>query len=267
MIEECNLKESKFEEVVKITYLKNVVNKAIGLIHFGIEELEEINFVNSGNYDFIFLFLSRGFELLMKSVICFKSYEDDRSFPTEEEMRDMGHDLDKLRKEIIKNYDKIPENASEKYQEIENDKKFISNDDTLIKLIKLLTMFSKSGRYFELNFITKNTKEIFRQRNNGIRGIDYSNDPIKIMRILVHNYVVKNHPFLANLDDFNDLNEPWLEANRLYIIPPLKKFIGALARQFSLGILGDKAKECISKDRYSYLNLKDYKVEDKDSDN
>jgi len=257
------LKESKFEEEVRITYLKNAVDKAVRLIHFGIKELEEINFVNSDNYEFIFLFLSRGFELLMKSMICFKSYEDDKSFPTEKEMKDMGHDLEKLRKEVIRNYDKIPEYASEKYQEIENDKKFISNDDTLIKLIKLLTNFSKSGRYFELNFITK--KEISKQRN-GKRIIDCSNAPISKMRILVHNYVVKNHPFLENLDDFNDLNEPWLEANRLYIIPPLKKFIGTLARQFSLGILGDKAKGCISKDRYSYLNLKDYKVEDKDLD-
>jgi hypothetical protein len=176
----------------------------------------------------------------------------------------MGHDLDKLRKEVIRNYDKIPENASEKYQEIENDKKFISNDDILIKLIKLLTDFSKSGRYFELDLITK--EEIFKQRN-GKRIIDCSNVPISKIQKLVYNYIVKNHPFLENLDDFNDLNEPWLEANRLYIIPPLKKFTGALARQFSLGILGDEAKECISKDKHSYLNSKDYKVEDEDLDN
>ena len=258
------MKESKFEEKVKIIYLKNAVDKAVKLIHFGVKELEGINFINSDNYDLIFLFLSRGFELLMKSMVCFKSYEDDKSFPTEKEMKDMGHDLDKLRKEIIRNYDKVPENASEKYQEIENDKKFISNDDTLIKLIKLLTNFSKSGRYFELDLITK--EEIFKQRN-GKRITDSSNAPISKMRILVHNYVVKNHPSLENPSNFDDLNNPWLEANRLYIIPPLKKFIGALARQFSLEILGDKAKECISKDKYSYLNLKDYKVGDKDLDN
>jgi len=34
-----------------------------------------------------------------------------------------------------------------------------------------------------------------------------------------------------------------------------------------LGILGDEAKECISKDKHSYLNSKDYKVEDEDLDN
>lgn len=258
------MKESNLEEEVKIIYLKNAVDKAVRLIHFGIKEMEEINFVNSDNYDFIFLFLSRGFELLMKSMICFKSYEDGKSFPTKKEMKDVGHDLDKLRKEVIRNYDKIPENVSEKYQKIESDKKFISNDDTLIKLIKLLTNFSKSGRYFELDFITK--KEVFQQMN-GKRKIDYSNAPIIKMKNLVYNFVIKEHPSLANRSNYNDINNPWLEVNRLRIIPPLKKFTGALARQFSLGILGDEAKECISKDKYSYLNSREYKVENEDLDN
>lgn len=144
-----DLKESKYEEELKIIYLKNLVDKAIMLIHFGIKELGKINYVNSDNYEFIFLFLSRGFELLMKSMICFKKYEDNKSFPTEKAMRDLDHDLDKLRKVIIRNYDKIPENVLEKFKEdIKNDQEFISNDAKLIKLIKLLTKFNKGGRYF-----------------------------------------------------------------------------------------------------------------------
>jgi len=260
------LKKDKFAERVKIAYLKNVVDSATRLIHFGIKELEGINFINSDNYDIIFLLLSRGFELLMKSMICFKSYKDNKSFPTKKEMKEVGHDLDKLRKEIIKNYDKIPEDILKKIKkDIINDQEFISNDNTLIKLIKLLSEFSKSGRYFELDFITK--EEIFKQLNSGKRIIDYSNAPIINMKRLIDSHVVKDNPSLINSDNLDDLNNAWSKENRLHIIPPLKKFTGALARQFSLGILGDKAKECISKDRYSYLNLKDYKVEDKDLDN
>jgi hypothetical protein len=260
------LKENKFVEKVKIIYLENLVDKALRLICFGIKELKDINFINSDNYDFVFLFLSRGFELLMKSMIYFKSYEDDKSFPTKKEMMEMSHDLDKLRKEIIRNYNKIPENVLEKFKkDIKNDQEFISNDDTLIKLIKLLSNFSKSGRYFELDFISE--KVIFKKTNNDKRKIDYFDTPIINIKTLVYDYVVKDHPHLANTKNFDDLNNPWLEANRLYIIPPLKKFTGALARQFSLGILGDKAKECIFKDKYFYLNSKDYKVEDKELDN
>jgi hypothetical protein len=257
---------TKLEEKVKIIYLKNLFDKAIRLIHFGIKELEGINFTNSDNYDLVFIFLSIGFELLMKSMIFFKSYEDKKFFPTKEDMKEMGHDLVKLKKEIIRNYDKIPENVLGKIKkDIKNDQEFVSNDVILIKLIKLLSNFSKSGRYFELDFISK--KVIFKKTNNGKRKIDYFDTPIINIKTLVYDYVVKDHPSLANIENFDDLNNPWLEANRSYIIPPLKKFIGALARQFSLGVLGDKAKECISKDKYSYLNSKDYKIEDKDLDN
>lgn len=259
------MKEITFEEKVKIAYLNNMLDKSIKLIHLGIKKLKYVKCINN-EYYFVFLYLSLGFEFLMKIMISFKSYKDNKSFPTEEELRRMSHDLNKLREDIIKNYDKIPGNVLEKYQEIENDKKFISEDYMLIKLIKLIAQFAINDRYFELNFITK--KEIFKKTNSGKRIIDYSNAPIIKMNILVHKYVIKDHPSLANIKNFDDLNNPWLEANRLYIIPPLKKFIGALARQFSLGILGDEAIKCRSINtikRYAYL--KDYKVEDKDLDN
>ncbi len=87
------------------------------------------------------------------------------------------------------------------------------------------------------------------------------------MNELVHSLMIKDHPSLANPQSFNELSIAWLETNKLHIIPPLKKFIGALARQFSLGILGDEAIKCRSINtikRYAYL--KDYKVEDKDLD-
>jgi len=259
------MKKITFEERVKIVYLNNMLDKSLKLIYLGIKELEYVKCISNEDYYFVFLYLSIGFELLMKIMISFKSYKDNKSFPTEEELRRMGHDLDKLRKDIIKNYDKIPENILEKYQEIENDKKFISKYCMLIKLIKLIAQFAINDRYFELNFITK--KEIFKKTNSGKRIIDYSNAPIIKMNILVHNYVKKDHPSLADKMNFDDPNNPWVEANRLYIIPPLKKFIGVLARQFVFGILGDEAIKCRSINtikRYAYL--KDYKVEDNDLD-
>jgi len=259
------MKEITFEEKVKIAYLNNMLDKSIKLIHLAIKKLKCVKCINQEDYYFVFLYLSIGLELLIKIMISLKSYKDYNSFPTEEEMRSMGHDLDKLRKSIIKNYDEIPGSFLEKYQEIESDKKFISKDDMLIKLVKLIAQFAVNDRYFELNFITK--KNIFKKRNDGKRIIDYSDAPIIKMNILVYKYVIKDHPSLANAKNFDDLNNPWLEANRLYIIPPLKKFIGALARQFVFGILGDEAIKCRSINtikRYAYL--KDYKVENKDLD-
>ena len=177
----------------------------------------------------------------------------------------MGHNLHKMREDIIKNYDKIPEDNFKKYREIENDKIFISKNIILIKLIKLIAQFAMGDRYFELNYATR--VQIYEKTNGNKKEIKYSEDTIAKMNELVHIFVKKDHPSLADKMFFSDPNNLWIEANRLHIIPPLKKFVGTLARQFIFGILGDEAIKCRSINtikRYAYL--KDYKVEDNDLD-
>ncbi|GAG64696.1 unnamed protein product, partial [marine sediment metagenome] len=71
---------------------------------------------------------------------------------------------EKLRKGIIKNYDKISGDIIAKHREIENDKKFISENYILIKLISLITDFALKDRYFELNYAIKE------QRNGKTNG-------------------------------------------------------------------------------------------------
>jgi hypothetical protein len=257
------MKKITFEERVKIIYLNNLLNRSLKLIRLGIKELENVKSINHEDYYFVFLYLSIGFELLMKIMISFKSYEDKNSFLTEKELKGMGHDLDKMRKDIIKNYDKIPEDNLKKYRKIENDKIFISKNIILIKLIKLIAQFARGDRYFELNYAMRG--QIYKKTNGNKKEINYPEDTIAKMNELVHNYVKKDHPSLADKMNFDDPNNLWVEANRLHIIPPLKKFVGTLARQFVFGILGDEAIKCRSINtikRYAYL--KDYKVEDKD---
>jgi len=257
------MKESTFKESVNIIYLDNSLNRSLKLIRLGIKKLENIKNINHEDYYFVFLYLSIGFEFLMKIMIFFKSYEDKNSFLTEKKLRRMGHDLDKMREDIIKNYDKIPEDNLKKYRKIENDKIFISKNILLIYLIKLIAKFAIGDRYFELNYATR--EQIYKKTNGNKKEINYPEDTIAKMNELVHNYVKKDHPSLADKMNFDDLNNLWEEENRLHIIPPLKKFVGTLARQFVFGILGDEAIKCRSINvikRYAYL--KDYKVEDKD---
>jgi len=263
MKEEYQMKETNFDDSVKIAYLNNSLNRSLKLIRLGIRKLENVKNINHDDFYFVFLYLSIGFELLMKIMISIKKFEEKSSFPTKAELISIGHDLDKMRKEIIINYDKIPEDNSKKYQMIKNDKIFISENIILIKLIKLIAQFAIGGRYFELDFVTM--EQIYEKLNGNKKGINYSKAPLVKMSILLHNFVAKDHPSLVNKRNFDGSINPWSEANRLYIIPPLKKFIGALARQFSLGILGNEAKnfKCINSiKRYAYL--KDYKIEDKD---
>ena len=263
MKEEYQMKETNFEESVKIAYLNNPLNRSLKLIRLGIRKLENVKNINHDDFYFVFLYLSIGFELLMKIMISIKSHEDKNSFLTEKELKNMGHNLDKMRKEIIKNYDKIPEDNSKKYQIVKNDKMFISKNSILIKLIKLISEFAINDRYFELDFSAR--EQIFEKLIGNKKGINYSNAPLVKMSILLHSFVVKDYPSLVNERNFNGLINPYSKENRLHIIPPLKKFIGALARQLSFGILGNEAKKfkCINAiKRYAYL--KDYKVEDSD---
>ena len=259
------MKGSTFKEGVNIIYLNNLLDRSLKLIRLGIKELENVKSINHEDYYFVFLYLSIGFELLMKIMISIKSYEDKNSFLTEKELKNMGHNLHKMREDIIKNYDKIPEDNLKKYREIENDKIFISKNIILIILIKLIAQFAMGDRYFELNYATR--VQIYEKTNGNKKEIKYSEDTIAKMNELVHSFVKKDHPSLADKMFFGDPSNLWIEANRLHIIPPLKKFVGTLARQFIFGILGNEAIKCRSINtirRYAYL--KDYKVEDKDLD-
>jgi len=259
------MKEITFKESEKIIYLENSLNRSLKLIRLGIKKLENVKSINHEDYYFVFLYLSIGFEYLMKIMISFKRYKDNKSFPTKAELKETRHDLEKLRKGIIENYDKISGDIIAKHREIENDKKFISENHILIILIKFITDFALKDRYFELDYAIREQRN--GKTNGNKKEINNTKDSVAKMNELVYSFMIKEHPSLANTRSFNDLNIAWLEANKLHIIPPLKKFIGALARQFVFGILGNEAAKCRSINtikRYAYL--KDYKVEDKDLD-
>lgn len=99
----------------KLHFLGKAVKESVILIKCGLNYFSKINFTNN---DLIcslsFLNLSRGFELLMKCMICYKRYDNTKDnkdftkhFPTKKEMMDYGHDLNKLREEIMKNYQEL----------------------------------------------------------------------------------------------------------------------------------------------------------------
>ena len=100
------------DDSMKLSSLEKAVNESVNLIKCGLDYFSKINFTNK---DLIcslsFLNLSRGFELLMKCMICYKKYDntkDDKRFkkhfPTNNEMRAYGHKLNRLREEIMKHY-------------------------------------------------------------------------------------------------------------------------------------------------------------------
>jgi len=262
-------KNSLFEDLKitddseKLLFLEDVVNESVNLINCGLDYFSKINFTkNDLFYSLSFLNLSRGFELLMKCMICYKRYDntkDDKRFkkhfPKKKEMIDFRHNLNRLRKEIMKNYQGLfrgkisnPEIISQ----LKEDRDFISKDKKFIGMLKIISNYGNKGRYFELDYVTSDNNRI--TERNGITYIDYvtpdneknSISPKSEMEKLIIEFLEKDEQlhktFMNNEGDLLIYNKVWQEIIEQYIKPYLNKFKKALFNQFSYGILGDKAR-------------------------
>lgn len=269
--EENLLNEFKDLEITsdseKLNFLEKAVNESVNLINCGLDYFSKINFTNNDLiYSLSFLNLSRGFELLMKCMICYKRYDNTKDnkrfkkhFPTKEEMMGYGHNLNKLRKEIMKNYQGLfrgKTSNTKMISRLKEDCDFISKDKKLIRILKIISKYGTKGRYYELDYVTSDNK-----KNNISPKFEMEN---LIMVFLEKDEQLRN-TFINNRGDLLIDNKIWQEIIKRYIKPYLNKFLEALSRQFSLGILGDKARGCNAIDKYAYL--KDYKVENKDVNN
>ena len=250
----------------KIQFLEMAVNESVNLINCGLDYFSKINFTNNDLfYSLSFLNLSRGFELLMKCMICYKRYDNAKDnkrfkkhFPTKEEMMGYGHDLNKLRKEIIKNYQglfrgKTPN--SKMISQLKEDCDFISKDKKLIRILNIISKYGTKGRYYELDYVTSDNETKITERN-GITYMDYvssnnkknSISPKFEMEKLIWEFLEKDkqlyNSFKNSKNNENLLvcNKVWQEIIEQYIRPYLNKFMEALSHQFTYGILGNKAK-------------------------
>ena len=232
----------------KLHFLEKIVNESVNLINYGLDYFSKINFTNQDLfYSLSFLNLSRGFELLMKCMICYKRYDNTKEdkrfkkhFPTKEGMMGYGHNLNRLRKEIIKNYQGLfrgKTSNTKMISQLKEDRNFISKDKKLIRILKIISKYGTKGRYYELDYVTSDNEK------NSV-------SPKFEMEKLIMEFLEKDEQLrntFTNGINNEDLsifykNKIWKEIIEQYIRPYLNKFMEALSRQFSYGILGNKAK-------------------------
>ena len=250
----------------KLHFLEEVVNESVNLINCGLDYFSKINFTNNDLvYSLSFLNLSRGFELLMKCMICYKRYDNTKDnkrfkkhFPTKGEMMGYRHNLNRLRKEIIKNYPGFfrgKTSNTKMISQLKEDRDFIIKDKKLIRILEIISKYGTKGRYYELDYVTSDNKTKITERN-GITYIDYvpsdneknSISPKFEMERLIMEFLEKDEQLRntftnsINSEDLLNCNKVWQEIIEQYIKPYLNKFMEALSRQFSYGILGNKAK-------------------------
>lgn len=171
------------DDSMKLSYLEKAVNESVNLINCGLDCFSKINFTNNDLLcSLSFLNLSRGFELLMKCMICYKIYDDTKDnksfkkhFPTNNEMRAYGHNLNRLREEIMKHYQGLFEgktSGTKMISQLKEDCDFISKDKKIIRILDIISEYGTKGRYYELDYVTSDNETKITERN-GITYMDY----------------------------------------------------------------------------------------------
>ena len=139
-------------DVIKNMCLLEELEDSQKLILSGFSELQEIDMGN----DFYHLpqqLLASGFERFMKCYICLVYEARKNKYPNTKFIRDLSHDLQKIKQTIIDDYFSINDIPL-----IENDYKYIKKDKVLDQIIGVLSEFGKQARYYNLDIVTGSNK-------------------------------------------------------------------------------------------------------------
>ena len=144
-------------DTMKLYFLKKTVDESVELINYGLKFLDKIEFADAFLiFSLSFLNLSRGFELLMKCMICYREYNDLGHFPTQKEMEGYGHNINKLRKKIGTNYQGLFRKKTSNARiisQLKEDRNFINKDKEFIRILKIISKYATVDRYYNLHYV------------------------------------------------------------------------------------------------------------------
>lgn len=224
-------------EIQKYSALLEEFETANKLVRLGLGELQNINLDN----DFYFLpfqLLSQGFERFMKAYICVGHFEKYKTLPNFQYLKKLGHDLEKLLTDIKENYYSID------YPPVQfkTDWEFLNQSSDLKELLFILSEFGKIARYYNVDFITDNSKiginpkEHWQKFENKIMPIDDK----MVEKLMNHDVDREIYQEITN-----------------YIIIVFEKFIASLSRQIIFNTLGQTGKQLTTSSFFDYGLLYD----------
>ena len=187
------------------------------LIDLGFGELQNISLSN--NFYFLpFQLLSQGFERFLKAYICLKHFEQYDTFPLFKDIKDeLGHDLEKLLKEILKKY-----YTKDSRVQFVCDEDFLKNDKEFEKLLRIISKFGQFGRYYNFDVITEKTK--------------IGENP-KVLWEQYESKIMERNDDSHKLTD-SDLRDEVYQSINKHIIVIFEKFVSALSRQLTFSGFG-----------------------------
>ena len=133
------------------------------LLESGFGHLQEID-MGSTFYHLPHQLLASGFERLMKCYIAVVRKGRDGTYPDKAAMRSLGHDLESLLATICtKHY------GGTQRPLVQQDLDFIRTDPVLRDCVRILSLFGKVGRYYNLDVVAGRATGQWILRANGRR--------------------------------------------------------------------------------------------------
>jgi len=213
---------------------------AMRLLKMGLRELNRMD----GSTDFFhlpILLLASGFERMMKTVICCHHLETTGDFPSRAVFPKgrRGHDLLLLLKEITRNC--FSDDYLSRIPAAKTDIEFLRNDQKLSAIVRILSDFGQSARYYNLNVV--------------LGEQDPGPSPDHEWQKLEMEVLQEDPSWATHIGDPKESEAIHEQINRELTIQ-CEKLARSLARLFTIGGLGAKAKQ-ISSHAFHFLFLMD----------
>lgn len=213
---------------------------AVRLLKTGLRELNRIK----GSTDFFhlpILLLASGFERMMKTVICCHHLETTGDFPTRKVFPkgSSGHNLVILLNQIT--HDCYSDAYLLHIPAAKSDITFLRSDPKLLAIVRVLSDFGQSARYYNLNVV-------FGEKDPGL-------SPDDEWQKLEMEILQEDPSWKYRIKDPKESDSIGREIN-IVLTVQCEKLARALARLFTIGGLGSQAKQ-ISIHTHHFLFLMD----------
>ena len=198
-------------DTVRFLCLLDELETSRELLKSGFGHLQEIDMGNTF-YHLPHQLLASGFERFMKCYIAAVRKGRDGTYPNEATMRSLGHNLESLLKTIYTEHF-----GGTQRPLLQQDLDFIRTDPVLKECVRILSLFGKMGRYYNLDVVAgANHKPI---------------DPTGEWEAL-ESRVEDPIPYLSNIEWLH--RDYYPRVNRA-LIARMERLVRAIAMQFTLG--------------------------------
>ncbi len=207
------------DDQVRFLCLHNELDTSRELLKSGFGHLQEIDMGNTF-YHLPHQLLASGFERLMKCYIAVVRKGRDGAYPDRAAMKSLGHDLESLLETICtKHY------GGTQRPLLQQDLVFIRTDPVLNDCVRILSLFGKMGRYYNLDVVA---------------GAGHGPIDPKGEWEALESRVVDPIPYLGNPEG---LHRDYYPRVNSALIARMERLVRAIAMQFTLGGHADPGSE------------------------